>query len=322
VVTTLAGSGSAGSADGVGKAASFRLRNGSIAVTRDGGTIYVAEGEQGYDIRKITAAGVVTTLAGQAGVSGYLDGTGTGAKFGRIRGLCVDASGNLFVADHDYQRIRKVTPAGVVTTIAGNATYGHADGTGTEARFFNPTGITIDGTGNLYVADMSNQCIRKVTPAGVVTTVAGQVGTWINKLIYCPIDPDFVVGTPGHQGNIDGTASNAMFNNPLGLTIDKSGNLYVADTENNVIRKVSTAAAVTTYAGVPPTNINGKGTAATFSNLQGVVIDANRSAYAVDTQNYTVRKITPDGVVSTFAGQPGSQVRRMAWVQPPPFPAR
>ena len=304
LVTTLAGNGSSGISDGVGKFASFHLRSGSMAVTREG-TVYVADGEQGYDIRKITSSGVVTTLAGQVGVSGYLNGTGTGAKFGRVRGMCVDASGNLFVADTDMQRIRKVTPAGVVTSIAGNGIYGHADGTGEAAKFFNPAGITIDGSGNLYVADTSNQCIRKVTQAGVVTTIAGQIGTWVNKLIYCPIDPNFVVGTPGHQGCVDGAAGNAMFSNMLGLTIDSGGNLYVADTDNDVIRKLSTGEVVTTYAGVPPANINGKGSAATFSNVQGVAIDANRNAYVVDTQNYTIRKITPEGVVTTFAGQPG-----------------
>src|SRR5206468_2920267 len=130
-----------------------------------------------YAIRKVTPAGVVTTLAGLAGTPGDTDGTGSAARFSELWGVAVDGWSNVYVADRDNNTIRKVTPAGVVTTLAGVAgSAGSTDGTGSAARFSDPLGVAVDSARNVYVADTDNSTIRKVTPAGVVTTLAGLAG--------------------------------------------------------------------------------------------------------------------------------------------------
>src|SRR5580765_568256 len=140
------------------------------------GNIYVAD-TTNFAVRKITPAGVVTTLAGLAGTGGFTDGTGSDARFGSVNGIAVDKAGNVYVTDGSYNTVRKITRAGVVTTLAGTpAAVGSTDGTGSAARFHFPFGIAVDGTGNLYVSDQSNHTIRKITPAGVVTTLAGSAG--------------------------------------------------------------------------------------------------------------------------------------------------
>jgi sugar lactone lactonase YvrE len=200
-----------------------------VGVTVDSsGNLYIAD--SGNDtIRKITSAGVVSTFAGTAGTPGSADGTGTAASFSAPTGITVDAGGNLYVADTGNDTIRKITPAGVVSTLAGTAgTPGSADGTGSAAGFYFPRGIAIDPSGNLYVADSGNETIRKITPAGVVSTLAGTAGT---------------------PGAADGTGSAASFASPQGITLDSAGNLYVADMNNNTIRKITPAGVVTTIIG-------------------------------------------------------------------------
>jgi len=285
VVTTLAGSaGQNGSADGTGAAASFSYPSG-VAV--DGaGNVYVADSDNNT-IRKVTAAEVVTTLAGSVGLSGSADGTGAAARFSYPTGVAVDGAGNVYVADYYNDTIRKVTPAGVVTTLAGTAgQYGSADGTGATARFSYPTGVAVDGAGNVYVADSDNNTIRKVTPAGVVTTLAG---------------------SSGQQGSADGTGAAASFYNPRGVAVDGSGNVYVADSDNNTIRKVTPAGVVTTLAGSSGQrgSADGAGAAASFYNPTGVAVDGAGNVYVADTDNYTIRRVTPAGVVTTLAGTAG-----------------
>ena len=227
VVTTLAGTaGSSRSADGTGSEARFGDPTG---VTTDaGGNLYVADATN-HTIRKITPAGVVTTLAGRAGFRGSADGTGAAAMFNFPIGVATDASGNVYVADRSNHTIRKITPAGVVTTLAGTAgTRGSADGTGAAARFNFPVGVATDTSGNVYVADQSNSTIRKITPAGVVTTLAGTAGT---------------------SGSADGTGAAASFYSPRFVATDTSGNVYVTDTVNSTIRKITPAGVVTTLAG-------------------------------------------------------------------------
>ncbi|MEZ4364380.1 MAG: hypothetical protein R3B48_29665 [Kofleriaceae bacterium] len=174
-MTTLAGaSGMQGGADGTGAAARFAFPWG-VAVD-SAGTVYVADSGNST-IRKVTAAGVVTTLAGTAGMLGSADGTGAEARFQIPLGVAVDSAGNVYVADQSNSTIRKVTAAGVVTTLAGTAGMrGSADGTGAAARFAFPLGVAVDSAGNVYVADRGNSTIRKVTAAGVVTTLAGRAG--------------------------------------------------------------------------------------------------------------------------------------------------
>jgi streptogramin lyase len=159
---------------------------------------------------------MVTTLAGSAGVNGIADGTGGAASFSGPTGVAADSDGNVYVADISKQTIRKITAAGVVTTFAGLAgKLGGEDGTGSTARFLDPTGVATDGSGNVYVADRDNRTIRKITPAGVVTTLGGLAGV---------------------KGSADGTGSAARFTSPGGVAIDGSGNVYVADSESHSIR--------------------------------------------------------------------------------------
>ncbi|PLP97553.1 hypothetical protein CYJ10_26965 [Cupriavidus pauculus] len=267
VVSTLAGSGSSGSADGTGAAASFSYPYG-VAVDASG-TVYVAD-TFNHEIRKITSTGVVSTLAG-SGSSGSADGTGTAASFSTPFGVAVDASGNVYVADQGNQLIRKITPTGVVSTLAGSGSLGSTDGIGTAASFNAPSGIAVDASGNVYVVDQGSHAIRKITPTGVVSTLAGSgssgsadgIGTAASfsspfgvavdasANVYVAdqgshairkITPAGVVSTlagSGSGGAADGIGTAASFNLPLGVAVDASGNVYVADTRNHEIRKIT-----------------------------------------------------------------------------------
>ncbi len=213
IVTTLAGSGFQGSANGNGVSASFAYP-ASVAVDASG-NVYVAD-QWSHLIRKISPSGTVTTLAGSGG-SGYADGDGASASFAYPSGVAVDASGNVYVADSGNNRIRKITSAGVVTTFAGAGVRGSADGNGASARFNYPTGVAVDASGNVYVAEVGNHRIRKITSGGMVTTLAGS----------------------GDPGFADRNGRMASFYNPLGVTVDGSGNVYVADSGNHKIRKIT-----------------------------------------------------------------------------------
>jgi serine/threonine protein kinase, bacterial len=221
-VSTFAGTGIAGAADGK-DTATF---NSPLGVAVDiSGNVYVADYENDL-IRKITPGGLVSTLAGKTGVTGLVDGADTAARFNLPQGLAVDASGNIYVVDNGNNAIRKITPDGVVSTLAGSGATGSANGTGKSASFNSPFGIAIDAAGNVYVADSGNNLIRKITPDGVVSTFAGS----------------------GVKGAGNGTGAAASFNTPAGLAVDAAGNIYVSDENNNLIRKISTAGAVTTIA--------------------------------------------------------------------------
>ena len=284
VVTTLAGwSGKQGANDGTGSEARFNSPGG---LALDGsGNIYVADfGNQ--TIRKVTLGGLVTTLAGSAGLKGSSDGAGSAARFNSPSGVAVDTGGNLYVADYENQTIRKITPAGVVTTLAGHAgKAGGSDGAGSAAHFSSPGAVAVDGSGNLYVADFRGPTIRKITPDGVVTTLAGKAGA---------------------LGQSDGAGSAARFNHPSGVALDGAGNVYVADWGNDTIRKITPDGVVTTLAGSAgnPGSIDATGSAARLNNPGDVALDASGNIYDTDWRNNTVRKITPDGVVTTLAGNP------------------
>ena len=271
-----------GDSDGTRNAASFFSPYG-VAIDSLG-NLFVAD-TKNHKIRKITPAGTVTTFAGPAPGSndtGDADGTGNAARFIYPHGIVPDNSGNLFVADTYNNKIRKITPAGVVTTFAGPAmgsiTSGDTDATGNAARFFNPINIEADNSGNLFVADGYNQKIRKITPAGVVTTFAGPA--------------------PGSNdpGDSDGTGNAARFNYPYGIAIDGSGNLYVGDTGNQNIRKITAASIVKTFAGPPPGShptgdLDGTGTAARFYSPYGIAVDNSGNLFIADSQNNKIRKI-------------------------------
>jgi len=285
VVSTLAGSaGFTGSADGTGTAASFNYPT-SVA-TDTAGNVYVADARNNT-IRKITPAGVVSTLAGSAGVAGSADGIGSAAGFDFPTGVATDSAGNVYVADTYNNAIRKITFRGGVSTLAGAAeAAGSADGVGPAASFLQPEGLATDSAGNVYVADTWNDMIRKITPAGMVSTIAG---------------------SPRYDGSNDGSGAAARFFNPIGIAIDNTGTLYVADAVNSTVRKITPAGMVSTLAGSARVtgSADGSGAAARFNTPYGVAIDGAGNAYVADTYNNTIRVITPAGVVSTLAGSAG-----------------
>jgi hypothetical protein len=275
VVTTLAGSaGVSGTNDGTGNAARFYYPEG-VAVDA-AGNVFVAD-TYNHTIRKVTPAGVVTTLAGSAGNPGSADGTGGAARFNNPTGVAVDSAGNVFVAEWGNSTIRKVTAAGVVTTLAGSAgVSGTNDGTGSAARFNSPCGVAVDSAGNVFVADYGNDTIRKVSSAGVVTTLAGSAGT---------------------QGSADGMGSAARFFLPYGVAMDSAGNVFVVDQYNHTIRKVTSTGVVTTLAGSAGNSgsADGTGIAARFYYPSGVAVDSAGNVFVADTHNNTIRKVTAAG---------------------------
>lgn len=276
----------------------------------------------------------VRSLAGSS-TTGYIDATGNIARFSMPNGMAINSAGDVFVADRANHRIRKISPAGETTTFAGSGDAGFVDDTGVNAQFENPNGIAIDSVGNLYVADEANHCIRKITPAGVVSTYAGS----------------------GIAGFADGNALDAKFLYPTGVAIDSSNHVYVADSQNNRIRKIDAVTGmVTTFAGsgvpgfadgaylesqfshpialainaaggvlvVDHGNLrirlidivgvstlagngsagmsDGPGATAQFDNPTGIAVDAEGVAYVTDTNNHRIRRITTDAQVSTIAG--------------------
>jgi hypothetical protein len=262
-VTTLAGTGSSGSANGTGTSASFSYPRG---ITTDGTNLYVAD-YNNHRIRKIViSTGFVTTLAGSD--NGYTDATGTSASFSNPRGITTDGT-NLYVADYNNHRIRKIViSTGVVTTLAGSDN-GYTDTTGTSASFSYPNGITTDGT-NLYVADAGNHRIRKIViSTGVVTTFAGT----------------------GSSGSANGTGTSASFNGPFGITTEGT-NLYVADFGNHRIRKIviSTGVVTTLAGGSSSGYTDATGTSAKFHNPFGITTDGT-NLYVSDYNNQRIRKI-------------------------------
>jgi sugar lactone lactonase YvrE len=224
--------------------------------------------------------GLVTTFAG-TGVAGGVNGNATVSSFDRPAGLAFDSIGNIYIGEYGGHRIRKITPAGVVTTFAGSGTPGATDGTGVAASFNQPEGIVVDSSGNLYVADTNNNKIRKITASGVVTTLAGS----------------------GTIGAADGTGASATFNRPFDLALDAAGNVYVGDCNNNKIRKITPAGVVTTLAGSgSPGATDATGSAASFNGTRGLVVDSSGNVYVADILSHKIRKITPSGVVSSYAG--------------------
>jgi hypothetical protein len=214
IVTSLAGSGSANSNDGIGTGASFNHPVG-IAVTS--AYVFVAD-QNNNKIRMINISSSNTSTYAGTGTAGSDNGATNAATFSGPTGLAVNlATGDLYIADTGNNMIRKITSAGVVSTLAGSTSGGRLDGRGTSARFNAPQGIAIDTNGNIYVADTGNHSIRKITPSGYVTTIAGD----------------------GNSGSTDSTGINAEFAVPCGITVDNAGVIYVADTGNNKIRKIT-----------------------------------------------------------------------------------
>lgn len=272
--TTLAGSSGTvvNSQDGDGAAAQLDAPRG-VAVDR-AGTIYVAD-TRNNTIRKVTPSGTVTTLAGSAGSEGLLNGSGLETRFNEPFGLAVDDSGTVYVADASNNAIRKITASGVVSTFAGGAAAGSTDGTGTAARLDEPRALALDGDGTLYVADYDNHTIRKITPAGVVTTLAGRAD---------------------QPGNTDGTGTNASFRGPMGIAVDATGVIYVADTGNHAIRRITAGGVVTTL------SLSGQ----SLSEPRGIALTSAGAILVADYGAHCIRSISAAGVVTTLAGSQGS----------------
>jgi sugar lactone lactonase YvrE len=276
----LAGSpGVAGSADGPGSQALFSYP-ASLAFDPAGNLVVADSGN--HTIRRIAPDGTVTTLAGTAGQPGSANGVGALARFNGPFGLAVDATGLIYIADTLNHTIRLLATDGTVTTYAGAAgTPGQIDGTLAAARFNQPNGLALAANGTLYVADYGNSCLRVIPQGGPVALLAGQYTT-----------PAFT----------DGSAMAARFNLAVGLTLDASGSLWIADTHNHAVRRLTSAGAVTTPAGYGGTsgNADGAGSAAYFNLPCGIALLPTGDFVVADTHNHLLRKVTASGTVSTY----------------------
>ena len=265
-VSTFAGSSKQGSADGKGIKASFFFP--TALATDIKGNVYVADTHNSL-IRRITPDGTVSTFAGKP--TKFVNDIKDTAGMDHPSGIAIDKHGNVFVSDLNKDLIKKVTPEGKVSIIAGNGDRGKTDGKGSSASFYLPAGLALDGNGNLYVCDSYNNMIRKITPDGTVTTIAGR----------------------SKKGSKDGKGSTASFWHPNSLTVDKNGNVYVADMGNNKIRKITPDGTVTTFTGADkPGAGNGPIKNASFYQPYGIASDKEGNLYIADYQNSLIRKIT------------------------------
>jgi sugar lactone lactonase YvrE len=287
VISTVAGNGTQGYSGDGGAATSAQLNTPTGVAVDTAGNLFIAD-EGNNCVRKVTPGGVISTVAGN-GTQGY-SGDGdpaTSAQLSLPEGVAVDTAGNLFIADEGNNCVRKVTPGGVISTVAGNGVWGYSGdgGAATSAQLSSPTGVAVDKAGNLFIADEGNNCVRKATPGGVISTVAGN-GTW------------------GYGGD-GGAATSAQLYYPQGAAVDTAGNLFIADTWNYRVRKVTPGGVISTVAGNGTQSYSGDGGAATSSQLynpSGVAVDAAGNLFIADQGNNCVRAVTPGGVISTVAG--------------------
>jgi sugar lactone lactonase YvrE len=294
IITTIAGNGENGVSGDGGPATAAKL-NGPRDIAIDfADNLYFPDPEN-HCVRKITA-GVITTIAGNCHKSNldesfqsnadYGDGgSATSARLGDPVGVTIDSSGNLFIADYRDCLIRKVTNGGIITTVAGNGTCGSSgdDGPATSAQLNHPTSVAVDSTGNLYILNSSDSTIRKVTPAGLITTIVGNGNSSFSS------------------GVNNGTASEP---NPTGIAVDLIGNLYIADFKG-CVRKITVDGAMTIVAGDKSSGFSGDGGIATSARLDNplrVVVDSTGNLFIADNGNRRIRKVTPDGVITTISG--------------------
>ncbi|HLY62799.1 MAG TPA: PxKF domain-containing protein [Terriglobia bacterium] len=292
IITTVAGNGTADYRGDNGPATSAEIRDPIAVAVDSAGNVYIADTSNSR-VRKVSTSGTITTFAGGGtGCAGQTDSVGDGcpatsANFALTYGVAVDSAGNVYIADTDNFRLRKVGTDGIITTVAGNGTYGYSGdgGPATSAELDSPFGVAVDSAGNLYFADRNNQCIRKVDAGGTITTVAGN-------------------GILGYSGD-GGPATNAELAYPFAVAVDNAGNLYIADQFNARIRKVDASGTISTVAGTGTGGYNGDNIAATSAELYypvGVAVDSAGNLYIADASNQRTRKVDASGTITTVAG--------------------
>ncbi len=289
IINTVAGNGTGSYSGDGGAATNASLYYPEGAVLDAAGNLFIADFVNNR-IRKVTTNGIITTVAGN-GSPGY-NGDGVPATNATVRpaGVAVDVNGNLFIADWNNHRIRKVDTNGTITTVAGNGSPGFSGdgGPATSASLAFVEAVAVDGSGNLFIADMDNNRIRKVDTNGIITTVAGK-----GPAVY------------GSYSGDGGPATNANLNAPYGVAVDAAGNLFIADMDNNRIRKVDTNGIITTVAGNGSPDYSGDGGPATNACLDapyGMTVDAFGNLFFADSWNDRIRKVDPLGIITTVAG--------------------
>src|ERR1700691_145596 len=333
---------------GAGKAATAAQIVGPNGMAVDAqGNLYISASGLSMVLKVAANTGVVSIYAGNGLSTGGGDGgLAVGAALDYPAGLAFDAAGNLYIVDAYASNVRKVAPNGIITTVAGDQGAGGFAGDGgpaTKALLTNPSGIAVDKSGNLYIADTGNNRIRMVAASsGIISTIAGSSTTGLtgdggpavnatftlpgglaidaSGNLYIADQNNWVIrrisggiittvagtGKPGYSGD-NGQATKAMLGGPQGVAVDASGNLYIADTGNQRIRYVNVSGAITTIAGTGVNGFSGDGgaaTAATFSTPVEVAVDASGNVYVADLYNNRIRRFVPGGAIATFAGTP------------------
>ena len=285
VITTFAGNGYAGSTGDGGPATAARFNSPHGVAVDPSGVAYISE-YHGSRVRRVDTAGKITLAAG-AGPCGGDGGPATAACLTYVTGVAVDGSGSLYIADRVYHRIRKVSPTGTITTVAGSGIYGYSGdgGPATAARMYHPSSVAVDAAGNLFIADTFNLCVRKVNAGGTITTAAG-------------------TGGAGYSGD-GGPANAARLRNPTGVAVDSSGNLFIADSLNHCVRKVDAGGTITTVAGTGVFGYSGDGGPAIAARLaypEQLAVDNLGNLYIADQGNERIRKVDAGGTITTVAG--------------------
>jgi len=287
IITTIAGNGIAGYSGDGGMATAAMIAHPIEIAIDTSGNVYFAEHDNNC-IRKMSAAGIISTVAGNT-ISGYAGdgGAATAAEISGPFGVAIDRTGNLYIGDRNNNCVRKVSNSGVISTIAGTGTgaYGGDGGPATAAQLWFPTWVLTDSLGNVYISDNQNQRIRKINNLGIISTIAGN-------------------GTMGYTGDgLPATIASLQF--PGGIWKDAAGNLYIVDAGNNAIRKVSSAGIISTIAGTGTAGYSGDGAPATDAMLNEpleVTTDPNGNTYIADNNNNRIRKIDVSGIITTYAG--------------------
>jgi uncharacterized protein (TIGR03437 family) len=346
IVTTVAGTGGFGDTGDGGAATSATLSSPVDVAVDAAGSLYISDGA-GARIRKVSAAppaagpAIISTLAGSNNLSLGDGGPATSAQLGNAQGITVDSAGNVYIAEMAFARVRKVDTAGIIRTVAGNGGFGYSGdgGPATAAQLLFPRGVALDADGNLYIADGGNHRVRKVTPAGLISTIAGNGNSFgpagdgqQATTVSVPNPSDVVVDGAGNvfisvSGRVrrvdrfgvittvaggganrpgdGGPATSATVDGAQSVALDSGGNLYIADATALRVRKVDPAGIISTVAGNGNRGFSGDGgpaTAAQFSQVTGVAVDTGGNLYIADGGNRRIRKVDPAGIITTFAG--------------------